>query len=492
MTPRELRDDLVSSANAGLRRGFLLLTVGQIIFVVAGYVTHISLARGLGAAEYGTYGVLLSVLSTVALVLTAGMPEAIAKFAAERPESAHPIFAQGIGIQLRFSLVLALGYALCSPLIARGLGAPELTGVLAVSALAIPPVALYAVVLGALNGEKRFMAQGVTVSGYGLLRCLLVIPLTLHFKALGAVAAFVIAPAVVILPTLPGYWRTRAESTLDSRALWSFARPVIGFTVALQLLMNLDLFVVKAAFGDTDAVGYYTAATTLAKVPYFFFSALGVVLLPIVSAAGNEGRDHVLEVVRKAVRLMFLGASSAAAIAVPFSRGALSLLFGRAYAAAAWPLALLLVSGTLFTLIFVVAYVLNGLGQPKIALRVTLVGLAIEIVLAPLLTRALGAPGAALASALASFIMLLALARAAKREIGALFQPKSVLAATAAFGITVGVGTLIPPQPVYLLLAVPLALGHGLLLLALRELSPTELRSWFGRNAPAEPAAHRR
>ncbi|HWZ91545.1 MAG TPA: oligosaccharide flippase family protein [Polyangiaceae bacterium] len=465
-----------------MRRGFVLLTAGQVLFLISGYATHITLARGLGPAEYGTYGVLLSILSTVALVLTAGMPEAIAKFAAERPSDAGAIFAQGIGIQFRFSLLLGLVYAALSPLIARALHDPGLTLDLAASALAIPPVALYSVAIGALNGERRFAAQALTIGGYGALRCALVIGLTQRFQVVGAVAGFVIAPFVVVSCVLPGIWRRRAASVLESRTLWLFARPVIGFTVALALLMNLDLFVVKSVVLDPDVVGYYTAAATIAKVPYFFFSALGVVLLPIVSSAGGEDHGRVLGVVRNAVRLTFVAALGVASVAVPLSRVTLRTLYGQRYVVAALPLGLLVVASTLFTLTFIVAYALNGLGKPGLALRLTAAGLMLEALLAFLLTPRFGAAGAAASSCVASLAILVALVHYAKPELGSVFALKSLLRTSVAFIATVAVGALFPyDSPVYLLLSVPLALGHVALLVVLRELSIPEILSWVRR-----------
>lgn len=470
--------------NAGARRGFVLLTVGQVLFLISGYATHITLARGLGPAEYGTYGILLSILSTVALVLTTGMPEAIAKFAAERPTDAGAIFAQGIGIQFRFSLLLGLAYAVFSPLIALGLHDRSLTLQLATSALAIPPVALYAVVLGALNGERRFAAQALTVSGYGVLRAAMVIGLSPRLQIWGAVAGFVLAPLVVVALTLPGILRRRAASVLESRALWLFARPVIGFTIAMTFLMNVDLFIVKSVVRDLDVVGYYTAAATIAKVPYFFFSAVGVVLLPIISSAGAAKDVHVLADARNAIRLTFIAALGVAAIVIPLSRAVLRLLYGQRYDVAALPLALLVLSSTLFTLTFIIAYALNGLGKPGLAMRLTAAGVLLEVLLALVLTPRLGPIGAAASSCFAGATILGFLLYFAKPELGAVMSVRSLLRVGFAVGAVILLGLALPHErPLSLLWSAPLALGYAGLLLVTRELSLAEIKGWTAREA---------
>jgi O-antigen/teichoic acid export membrane protein len=466
----------------GLRRGFVLLTCGQVVFLIAGYVVHIVLARGLGPAEYGSYGIMLSVLSTVALVLTSGIPEAIARFASERPAEANGIFAQGIGIQLRFSLVLCAAYALCSPLVGLALRDRALTPALAASALAVPPVALYAVVVGALNGQRRFAAQALTVGGYGALRASMVIGLAPHFKIAGAVAGFVLAPMVIVALALPGILRRRTASSLKSRELWVFARPVIGFTIALNLLMTLDLFVVKAVVRDADLVGYYAAATTVAKVPYFFFSALGTVLLPIISSAGEGNREHVLLLVRNAIRLIFAASLGVVAVVAPFSRAILHTLYGQRYGAAALPLGLLVLAMTLFTLTYTIAYALNGLGQPRLAMRLTVAGLLFEGVLAVVSTPLFGPVGAAGASCLASLVILACLLLYARPLLGVVLSLKSLLRVCLACAVTLALGLALPHvRPVHLLLSVPVALGYVATLFLSREFTLEELASWLRR-----------
>ncbi|MES1174466.1 MAG: oligosaccharide flippase family protein [Myxococcales bacterium] len=466
----------------GLRRGFVVLTLAQVSFVICGYATHVLLARKLGPAAYGTYGVVLSVLSTVALVLNGGLPEAIAKFAAERPQDADGIFARGIAIQFRFSLLLALAFAAASPVIGMALHDHALAPVLAASALAVPPIALYAVVVGAFNGQHRFTAQALAVGGYGVLRAGLVIGLALRYEISGAVVGFVLSPLVVVGFALPGILRRRTTSRLDARALWVFARPVIGFTIALSLLMGFDLFVVKALVRDADLVGYYAAATTISKVPYFVFSTLGVVLLPIVSSAGSDADGSVLLVARNAIRLIFAVALGVASVGAPFSHAVLSTLYGERYSVAALPLGLLLIAMTLFTLTFIVAYTLNGLGQPGLGQRLTMIGVVLELVVAVVLTPLFGPSGAAAASCLTSVALLVALLHYAKPYLGVVFAYGSLLRVGLACIATLAMGFALPHvRPLHLLYSLPLALGYCALLVLSREISVQQVRGWARR-----------
>jgi O-antigen/teichoic acid export membrane protein len=63
-------------------RGTIYLMAAQAAFVASGYAIHISLGRLLGHAEYGIYAVVISLMTMVNLILTTGIPQAVAKYVA--------------------------------------------------------------------------------------------------------------------------------------------------------------------------------------------------------------------------------------------------------------------------------------------------------------------------------------------------------------------------------------------------------------------------
>jgi stage V sporulation protein B len=459
---------------AGVRRGFVALMSGQLIAIAGSYATHLVVARGLGPEEYGIYGVILGVVSTVSLVLTAGLPEAIAKFASEDPARAPAIFAIGLRLQMAFAVVVGAAYAAASPIIARVLNDSSLTPVLAWSALSMPPAAAYALLVGALNGQRRFGVQAALIGGYGAIRFVAIAGLSMLFHIAGAVAGLVAAPAVVVASTLRLLPLRGPRAEVDSAALWRFARPVIFFTVSLNLLMSVDLFVAKALATEPAQVGFYTAAATISKIPYFAFGSLGVVLLPVVSAAQDPATVRPL--IRTAVRFLLLGSLMVASVLVSLSVQILRVLYGAAYTSAALPLALLSVSGTLFTLFFVVAYALNGLGQPKLGMRLAVAGTVLQTACAIVFVRILGLPGAAAASCVTSGVLLFALLRTGREYLGPVVEAKTLVRASVAFTATVLIGRFVPKESgLSLLWSAPLGLFNIALLLLSRELSFREL-----------------
>jgi stage V sporulation protein B len=468
-----------------VRRAFIALTAGQLVALVGAYATHVTLARLLGAADYGNYGVLLNAVSTAAMLLTAGLPEAIAKLAAERPDAALDIARRGIRMQAWQSLLLAAAYAALSPVIARLLRDPPLAPYIAASAACIPSLALIAVAQGTFNGQRRFVAQALLVAGSALARCVAVIGLGLGFRLPGAVAGLVAAPLVAATFAVPGLRPWISDGKSDAKALTEFARPVVVFTVALALLMNLDLFAVKALGLDPDSLGHYTAGATVAKMPYLALSAMGVVLLPVLSSASANNQE-ARELLRSSFRVLFLGSLLIAASLIPLSRSILGFLYGSAYTGASLPLALLFVSGTLFTLFFVVSYALYGVGRPRIPMVLTLVALALELVALFVLTRAFQAVGAAAASCLVAALLFAGSLWQAASSFGAIVLPKTALRASLAFAGTVTAGVFLSDgSKVSLLLAPGLSLLNLALLLISGETSVAELLRLVRRSAPA-------
>ncbi len=424
----------------GVRSAFIALTGGQFVALIAAYATHITLARFLGAADYGNYGVLVNAVSTATTLLVAGLPEAIAKLASAQPGSVRAIAQQGIRIQIKLALALACIYAISAPLVSRALRDPELSPYLAASALAIPPVALMAVAQGILNGEQRFGAQALLVAGGAVARCAAVVVLALRFHMAGAVAGLVVAPLLVVALALPAIrpWGEKPDSSHNAE-LVRFAKPVVVFTVVLALLMNLDLFAVKAFAMTPERVGHYTAAATIGKVPYLMLSSLGVVLLPVLSSAEAKN-EETRGLVRSAFRALALGSFLVVAALVPLSAPILNLLYGESYAWASTPLALLLASGTLFTLFFVVSYALYGVGRVRIPMRLTLAGLLIEGALLTALIGPFRATGAAAASCVTACLLFGAALLAARADLGSVLPWKTLLRASVAFAVTVATG----------------------------------------------------
>jgi len=71
--------------------GTMYLVLAQLAFVASGYAIHIGLAHLLGPSEYGSYAVVIAIVSMVTLILTTGIPQAVSKYVAHHDVNAETI-----------------------------------------------------------------------------------------------------------------------------------------------------------------------------------------------------------------------------------------------------------------------------------------------------------------------------------------------------------------------------------------------------------------
>ena len=89
-----------------LARGTIYLMSAQLIFLISSYAVHFGLGRYLGPELYGTFGIILSLLTICRVFVEPGTVRAISKYTAERKELAVAIKNQAIKIQIILALKL--------------------------------------------------------------------------------------------------------------------------------------------------------------------------------------------------------------------------------------------------------------------------------------------------------------------------------------------------------------------------------------------------
>ncbi len=81
MTSRARREPAVAdeAPRHSSLRGAAKLSAAQALFVLAGYILNVVLARYLGPGPYGVYGIVVSLLTIVNLMQTQGVPQALSR-----------------------------------------------------------------------------------------------------------------------------------------------------------------------------------------------------------------------------------------------------------------------------------------------------------------------------------------------------------------------------------------------------------------------------
>lgn len=450
------------------------------------------LGRGLGKELYGVYGVIMSVLLPAELIGRLGIPQATSKLLAEVRGAGRAI--ESTAITLTSAVFLALGGAFfaAAPWLAAVFEIEDGTRLFRLAAADIPFYGMFFCLQNILNGERRFAAESLGMSLYGVGKALGVVALlglgvTLEGALVVNALASVLACGYSAARISPGAFRPTLAA---AGPILRLALPTAFFTLGAQLLGNLDLWFLKWVGAPSDeVVGLYVAANRVAMLPNLALFAITAILVPTVSRAASAGDDAMVrKLVRGAARLLMLAVLPACVYLALRSAPIMVLVYGAEYAGGALYQSLLVLRFGFFGVLLLSACgVLIALGEPRRAALQVLALVVLAALLCLVLIPSFGAIGAAVASLAAVAIGVGVCGWSLTRRIGPVFPAAALgmaLAATAAWSALLSRWSLEGPG---VLLEAPLVAAlHLLLLLLLRAVTVEELQALV-RNALVRP-----
>lgn len=475
--------------------GALSLMIAQAIVLLLGYITHPLVGRLLGPEQYGIYGVILSVQTIIGMFLTLGIPSAVSRFVAQNETSGRSILRQALKIQAIIAVVLSAGTALLAPLIANALNDHSFTSLIRFMSVVLLLQAFYPIFVQYFSGMHRFNRQALLTSLYAVGKLVGAVGLLLVFQVYGAVAGFAVGG---ILAAIIGWIWTRnvggnKHLHLPLKEFMGFASAYVLILVGLQLLMSLDLFMVKAILQDDRQAGFYSSAANLARISYFLLQGLSFIVLPSVSALTKPGESHdkAAEFIKDMLRYLIALIIPAVTIAAATSKQLLILFFSRDYISAAPPLTILMVGVGALAFYLLLVNIMAGAGKAKTALVTTGSLIILSGILGSILIPKFGMVGAAWQTTITSLIGLSILGVYTFRSFQIPFPYRST--------INIILATIVAVLPTYLHLNLPIYVLplqyavlfgiYGLMLLILGEISPEDRKrvasahpklSWLG------------
>lgn len=312
-------------------RGGLFVLGAKVFFILAGLVQQALLPKALGLAGYGALSRVLAASNILNNVVvsssTQGVSRAIAG-AAGRERAAFAV-ARRVHVPLAIAFaVLLLGMA---PVVAWYEKAPHIRTPLFAMAGVLAIYGVYAPLVGALNGSRRFDRQAALDVTAAALRTLGLVGLGWLVArsggsgVLGSVLGAVGAAAVVFLVALrwvgadgrglPAGAPGDADGVGSPRAYFLGILPVILAQACTNALMQADILVLgrylsASATGDDPVkaadewVAVYRACQLFAFLPYQLLFSVTQVLFPTIAKVRAEGtREDLARVVERGGRL---------------------------------------------------------------------------------------------------------------------------------------------------------------------------------------------
>jgi stage V sporulation protein B len=485
-------------------RGILSITGSKLYFLIAGYAAQLLLPRLLASPEaFGFFSTAMSFVSILNNVLISATIQGVSKRVSEDPARAPQALRRGLELQLIVSGILAGGLFLAAPLLASHvLLDPLLTPMFRLAAVVVASYALYAAMIGALNGRQDFLGQARFDMGYTTLRTLGMLgAAALGFGAVGAFAGFALSAVLVLVVAALVVGIGQPGEQRSWRSWLEFMAPLWLYQLCLNLILQVDVTLLKRSVAEllqnqaVDAavaaetasryVGFYRAAQTFAFVPYQLILSVAFVIFPMVSEALSLGDEAAARgYIRNALRFSLL---ILLAVAAPFAGAApavMKLVYPAAYAAGAPALAVLVLAMVCFALFVISATIMTGAGRPGLAAGVALLAVCGVLVGNVGFVRYVGVGehtllAAASGTALGTVIALLAMGSAVYQRFRAFIAPSSVLRALLAGAAAFAVSHALPSNNRLLALAA-LAAGVSVyvgVLCALRELTGSDLNA---------------
>ncbi len=482
-----------------LAKSTVWLIVSELIFNLSGYFIHSFVGRILGPADYGRYGLVVTLTTMVIILIGNGIPTAMSKYMSEvfetNPSLIPVIKRQAIIMQGILIAGVTIIFYFCAPLIANVLGDPSLTYLFKISAWIIPTFALASFYFSYYTGLHQFNLQSIMKTVRSVFKVVIIVWMAWKWGVPGSVLGYAFSTFAVyfIAVTIDKLKFSRdlkkqialqqqaatkpIDVSFDYKKLLNYAWQVIIFFLAYELLISIDLYLVKGILHDDYLTGIYNAALTVGRIPYYIFYALTIMLLPVISKTTAEN-DHkqTNAVISQSLRLMTILLIPSVILMSQFSRPIIKLFYSAKYLDAAYPMSILAYGVGFLTIFYVMSFVLNGAGKTKIPMWISIFGVIVNSILNYVFIKRYGLAGSAIATTITSFATMLAILFYIQRDFGVMIHLKSLVKMFFA-GVLMYLASFFFSQGTFIFLvwAIILFAGYLIILYLLGEITKADL-----------------
>jgi stage V sporulation protein B len=496
-----------SSTDASTRRagrGILSITGSKLYFIVAGYAVQLLLPRLLGSPEkFGLFSAAMSFVSILNNVLITATIQVVSKRVSEDVVHKDVTLREALKLQLIAGAAIAGTLAVASGPLADTMLDPLLAPLYRLSAVVVMSYALYAALIGALNGQQNFAAQAGFDVGYTTLRSgAMLVAAALGFGVLGTFSGFASAAVVVLLAAfmIVGAGKPSEHGRSPNWGGWlALMAPLWFYQLCLNAILQIDVTLLKRTIAElalsagqeptaaadlaSRYVGFYRAAQNFAFIPYQLILSVAFVIFPMVSQAVSLGDEVATQrYIRGALRFSLLVLCATAAPIAGASAGVMRIVFTGEYMAGSQALALLSIGMVCFALFVIAATIMSGAGRPGLSAAVAAITAALVIAGNLVLVRRAGlgeqallaaAGGTTLGTTFAMIVMAFAVWLRFKAFIEWPTAVRTLLAAGAGFAVAHAVPTSSKPMALVALIAGGVA--YLIALVLVRELGKQDL-----------------
>jgi stage V sporulation protein B len=479
-----------------LVKSALWVTVSEIIFNVSGFIIHSVVGRMLGPSDYGRYGIVITLTTMVIILIGNGIPTAMSKYISEIFESNPPLVRvikkQSIILQSIVIGIITLVFFLSAPLIAGLLNDPSLTSLFRISTWIIPTFAMASFYFSYYTGLHEFNIQSFLKILRSIFKVLFIIGLAYLYRVPGSINGYTVSTLALFLVGLAidKYKITPKLKTRETelnikpqklkfnwRVLVNYAWQIVIFFLAYELLISIDLYLVKGILKNDYLTGIYNASLTLGRLPYYIFYALTVILLPVISKTTYEKNAvRTAAIINQSIRIMLVLLVPSVILMNVFAGPLVRLFYSSRYADAGYPMSILVWGVGFLTIYYVLCFVMSGAGKVKKPMIISIIGLIINTILNYILINKYGIIGSAVATTISSVIITVIMLREIRVDFGVVINLKSALKIALAGTSIYAISLALPGgKNIFMLWSVILFAIYLLILYILKEIKKEDI-----------------
>lgn len=357
-----------------LIRGTVWLLIGGIVSRVLMLASFYFIARLLGKASFGEFGIIRSTINMFLVFAGFGLgitaTKHVAEFKASDPDKAGRIIILSEAFAVLSGLVIAIGMWFLSPWLAEyTLNAAHLTTELRLSAVVLFFNAIIGAQTGALSGFEAFKKLAWINIFVGFISLPVLVTGVKSAGLPGAVGGMLL---IAILSCLINHICLRRElrrsqivcrikdCLKERKTLWHFSLPAAlsGMMVSPVLWACNSLLVSRA--DGYDQMGIFTAANQWRSAILFVPSMVGQIVLPLLSSVNRSDAVRDFKTILK--YNLAINGGAAFLLALPISIGARFIMskYGPGFADGEWVLVCLAGSSILMAINDVIGQAIAG------------------------------------------------------------------------------------------------------------------------------------
>jgi len=380
-------------------RGLLSITASKLYFIVAGYAVALALPRLLGSPEaFGLYATTVGSISVINNVMNIATIQTVSKRVSENIAKASTTLRQGLRLQLLVGCLLGGTIFFGAPILARDLLLdPLMEPYFRVVSVVLFSNALYATLVGFLNGSQLFQRQAALDITYTTLRSSCILgAASLGLGVIGALSGYSSAVVTLLLISFVVVGVGQPSKEFPVKKWLVLMAPLWLYHLSINLILLIDMLILKrnvAAIAiqahETQAIaadiasryaGFYKAVQQFAFVPYQLLIPVTFIVFPMVSKSISD-RDikSTRDMIREAMRFSLLACLAIASPIAGAASGVMRIAYPEEYLAGSGALSILTIGIACFALFVICATLLNGAGRPALAAIIALIGLGIVV-----------------------------------------------------------------------------------------------------------------